>query len=226
MEANVIIVAGGSGERFGLKKQFVILGSIPVIRRAADCFDNHPLVKAIIVVVPAEDISRTEEIMKGVKSRLIVTAGGKTRRDSVWNGLQVLPSKDPVLIHDGVRPFVSESLIERVLQGLERADACIPGIAETDTIKEIEGDFVRKTLPRQKVYRIQTPQAFGFDCIMNAHSATANSESGNITDDSLLVEHAGGKVRLVKGDPYNIKITLKEDRYIAEAILQCHTESA
>jgi len=226
MEANVIIVAGGSGERFGLKKQFITLGDIPVIRRAADCFDAHPLIKAIVIVVPAEDLSRTEKIMEGVKSRLIITAGGKTRRDSVWNGLKVLPSKDPVLIHDGVRPFVPEPLIERVLQGLKSADACIPGIAETDTIKEIEGGFVRKTIPRQTVYRIQTPQAFGFDCIMNAHSAAADSESGNITDDSLLVELAGGKVRLVQGDPYNIKITLKEDRYIAEAILQCHTESA
>lgn len=226
MEANVIIVAGGSGERFGLKKQFVTLGGIPVIRRAADCFDNHPLIKAIIIVVPEQDILRTEKIMKGVKSPLIVTAGGKTRRESVWNGLKVLPSKDPVLIHDGVRPFVSKPLIERVIQGLKNADACIPGIAETDTIKEIEEGLVKKTIPRQKVYRIQTPQAFGFDCIMNAHSATADSESGSITDDSLLVEQVGGKVRLVQGDPYNIKITLKEDRYIAEAILQCHTESA
>ncbi|MBN2297145.1 MAG: 2-C-methyl-D-erythritol 4-phosphate cytidylyltransferase, partial [Deltaproteobacteria bacterium] len=148
------------------------------------------------------------------------------RRDSVWNGLQVLPSKGPVLIHDGVRPFVSESLISRVIKGLEDADACIPGIAVTDTIKEIDGEFIKKTIPRDMVYRIQTPQAFRYESIMNAHTSSKTTDPGNITDDSTLVECTGGKVRLVQGDPYNIKITLKEDHYIAEAILKCHTESA
>ncbi|HHO76961.1 MAG TPA: 2-C-methyl-D-erythritol 4-phosphate cytidylyltransferase [Deltaproteobacteria bacterium] len=223
MAVNAIIVAGGSGVRFGRKKQFVTLGGIPVLRRTAETFDAHPLISTIIVVVPAEDVSHVAEIINGLKKRVILTAGGSSRKESVWNGLQVLPSDDPVLIHDGVRPLVSQTLISRVIEGLENADACIPGIALTDTIKETYGDFVKKTIPRDNVYLIQTPQAFRHVSIIKAHAGSRNSGPETITDDSTLVENIGGKVKLVPGDPYNIKITRTEDHSIAEAILQCLT---
>ena len=225
MAASAIIVAGGSGARFGTKKQFFNLGGIPVLRRTALCFDSHPLITHIVIVVPAEDLEQVTQILHGLITPLAITAGGATRQESVYNGLQVASSDDVVLIHDGVRPLVSQSLISRVLGGIGVLDACIPGIAAADTLKEVEGQFVIKTIPREHVFQVQTPQAFKRTSIFEAHTFARNHNIGNLTDDSALIENAGGKVGLVSGDPFNIKITLKEDIYIAEAILRCHTES-
>jgi 2-C-methyl-D-erythritol 4-phosphate cytidylyltransferase len=225
MGASAIIVAGGSGARFGTKKQFINLGGVPILRRTALCFDSHPFIEHIVIVVPAEDIEHVTQILVGLPTPLDVTAGGATRQESVYNGLQVATSADVVLIHDGVRPLVSLSLISRVLAGIGDLDACIPGIAVADTLKEAQGQVVVKTIPRDNVYQIQTPQAFKRAGILEAHTSARNHNIGNFTDDSALIENAGGKVGLVSGDPFNIKITLKEDIYIAEAILRCHTES-
>ena len=225
MEASAIIVAGGSGSRFGTKKQFINLGGVPILRKTALCFDSHPFITHIVIVVPAEDIDHVGKILVGLNTPLEVTAGGATRQESVYNGLQVATSADVVLIHDGVRPLVSQSLISRVLAGIGDNDACIPGIAAADTLKKVEGQFVVKTIPREHVYQIQTPQAFNRASILKAHTLARSHNIGNFTDDSALIENSGGKVGLVSGDPFNIKITLKEDIYIAEAILRCHTES-
>lgn len=225
MAASAIIVAGGSGLRFGWKKQFISLGGIPVLRRTVRCFDSHPLITHIIVVAPLTDIEQVKKLLHGLKTPIDITAGGTTRQESVWNGLQIETSTDLVLIHDGVRPLVSEALISRVIKGIEDFDACIPGIAVSDTIKEADGQFVSRTIPRNTLYQAQTPQAFKRSGILQAHRSAKTCGPGQATDDSALIENAGGKVRLVSGDPFNIKITLKEDISIAEAILQCHTES-
>ena len=225
MAASAIIVAGGSGLRFGWKKQFISLGGIPVLGRTVRCFDSHPLITHIIVVVPLTDIEQVKEILHGMKTPLDITAGGTTRQESVYNGLQVETSTEIILIHDGVRPLVSEALISRVIAGIEDFDACIPGIAVSDTIKESDRGFVSRTVPRDTLYQAQTPQAFKRSGILQAHKSARTTGTGQVTDDSSLIENAGGKVRLVSGDPFNIKITLKEDISIAEAILQCHTES-
>jgi len=225
MEADAIIVAGGSGVRFGTKKQFMNMGGVPVIRRTVLCFDSHPFVTHIVVVVPAEDIEQVKEILRGLSTPLDITAGGATRQESVYNGLQIATSADVILIHDGVRPLVSQSLISRVFAGITDLDACIPGIAMPDTLKKADGQSVVKTISRDNVYQIQTPQAFKRKGLLEAHTQARDHNIGNLTDDSSLIENAGGKVGLVSGDPFNIKITLKEDIYIAEAILKCHAES-
>lgn len=225
MAASAIIVAGGSGTRFGTKKQFIHLGTVPVLRRTVLCFDSHPLITYIVIVVPEEDIGHVTNILHGMTTPLSVTAGGATRQESVWNGLQVATESDVVLIHDGVRPLVSQSLVSRVLAGIGDLDACIPGIPVADTLKEAEGSFVARTISRENVYQVQTPQAFRKSSIVEAHALARDRSIGNLTDDSALIENAGGKVGLVPGDPFNIKITLKEDIYIAEAILRCRSES-
>lgn len=214
---SAVIVAGGSGSRFGQKKQFITLGGTPILALTAACFDAHPGIDHIVVVVPPADVTAAEKLLHTLTTRHTVTAGGPTRADSVRNGLNEAAQSRICLIHDGVRPFVNPSLIHRVLAGIEGYDACIPGLPVTDTIKEVVGHNVAKTIPRRNVYQIQTPQAFFTARILDAHRQAAGRTDAP-TDDSMLIEAAGGTVRLVDGDPYNIKITLPEDMLFAEAI--------
>jgi 2-C-methyl-D-erythritol 4-phosphate cytidylyltransferase len=225
MAADAIIVGGGSGERFGLKKQFTCLGGVPLLKRAASCFDGHESIRGIIIVVPEEDIGLAQEILTGTAKPLSFAKGGQTRQDSVSNGLALSVDSEYVLIHDAVRPFVTGDLISRVLGGIEDFDACIPGLAVTNTLKEVSGDLVVRTVPRSNMYAIQTPQCFRRDRIAEAHAWARGQGISDATDDSALIEAIGGRIRLVEGDPYNMKITLRQDMEIAEAILKCRTES-
>ena len=226
MSLDALIVAGGSGRRFGRKKQFLDLMGIPVLKRAVSCFATHPRVSRIIVAVPEEDIPETETMLAGSAKEIIVTRGGDTRQDSVRNGLAASGESSVVLIHDGVRPFVRPDLIDRVIDGLEGADGCIPVLALTDTIKEASGGFVSMTLARERLVTVQTPQAFVTATIRQVHLEAALTGAGSFTDDSALLDAAGHAVRVVHGDPYNIKITFPEDIPMAEAILRCLSGSA
>ena len=226
MSLDALIVAGGSGRRFGRKKQFLDLTGIPVLKRAVSCFETHARVTRVIVVVPEEDIPEAEDLLAGSPRDLIVTRGGRTRQESVRNGLTVARESRVVLIHDGVRPFVSPELIDRVIDGLEGADGCIPGLALTDTVKESRDGVVVKTVPRDGLFQVQTPQAFVTSVIREEHMKAARTGRDLFTDDSSLLETAGLTVRIVDGDPYNIKITYPEDIPMAEAILRCLSGSA
>jgi 2-C-methyl-D-erythritol 4-phosphate cytidylyltransferase len=221
MAFSAVIVAGGSGERFGRKKQFLDLHGTPVLKRAVDSFDAHHAVERLIVVVPEEDIQETRAILSGVEKTLVVTRGGKTRRESVMNGLQCAHERPAVLIHDGVRPFITQDLIERVIEGLLGVDGCIPALEVTDTLKEVRSGVVMRTIPRHGLYQVQTPQAFVTHTLIQAHENAA--KDAEFTDDSSLLEAYGKAVRIVEGDPYNMKITFKNDILLAEAVLRCHT---
>jgi 2-C-methyl-D-erythritol 4-phosphate cytidylyltransferase len=225
MAADAIIVSGGSGTRFGSKKQFISIGGVPLIRRAADCFDAHLGVERIIVAVPADDLGLTAGILSGLGKPLVLTAGGKTRQESVSNALKHCRRSGLVLIHDGVRPFATLALISRVLEGITGFDACIPGLAVSNTLKEVDGKIVKRTVPRKGLFAVQTPQCFQAEVILEAHARAAGRGFMEATDDSALVEEQGGRVRLVEGDPFNIKITLAQDVEIAEALLRCRSES-
>jgi 2-C-methyl-D-erythritol 4-phosphate cytidylyltransferase len=221
MVFSAVIVAGGSGARFGLKKQFLDLLGIPVLKRTVSCFDAHAAVDKLFVVVPEEDIPQTRQILADITKELVITNGGMTRQESVMNGLRFAHESQAVLIHDGVRPFISSSLIDRVIAGLEGVDGCIPALEVTDTLKEVHDGMVIKTIPRSNLYQIQTPQAFVTKALMSAHEKSPGG--GLFTDDSSLLEASGKTVRVVEGDPYNVKITFKDDIVLAEAILRCHT---
>lgn len=212
--------------RFGRKKQFTCLGETPLLKRTVVPFDWHESIRNIVVVVPEEDISLAREILSGTSKPLLFAKGGRTRQESVWSGLMLSGESEYVLIHDAVRPFVTGELISRVLTGIADFDACIPGLAATNTLKEVSGDLVVRTVPRSNLYSIQTPQCFRTERIVAAHTWARGRGIGDATDDSALIEAVGGRIRVVEGDPFNMKITLKQDMEIAEAIVKCRTESA
>lgn len=223
MHFNAIIVAGGSGVRFGLKKQFLDLLGVPVLKRAVTCFDAHPAIKRLIVVVPEEDTTLVRQMLLNMDKELVIVKGGKTRQESVMNGLQCAHKSIPVLIHDGVRPLVSSILTDRVIAGLSGIDGCIPALEITDTLKEASDGIVLRTLSRKGFYQVQTPQAFITETLMEAHMKASQEGLNQFTDDSALMESAGKKVKIVEGDPLNVKITFKDDILMAEAILKCRT---
>ncbi|HON38213.1 MAG TPA: 2-C-methyl-D-erythritol 4-phosphate cytidylyltransferase [Desulfomonilia bacterium] len=225
MAASAVIVAGGSGTRFGRKKQFLDLCGVPLIRRTVDVFASHEAVDTIIVAVPPEDIDLTRQILEGAASPVRVVQGGRTRQESVYNGLLNIAGAGTVLVHDAVRPLVTGDLISRVLEGLGEGDACIPVLAVSNTLKEVREGVVVRTVPRSDLYEVQTPQAFPVLKILKAHTLARQRGILDATDDSAVIEQAGGVVRVVEGDPFNIKITVAKDLEIAEAMLTCRTGS-
>ena len=223
MSLSALIVAGGSGARFGLKKQFIDLLGVPVLKRSVSCFDATMAIDMLVVVVPEEDISQTRQMLTDLGKELVITKGGRTRQESVMNGLRCTHESHAVLIHDGVRPLVSSSLIDRVIKGLEGVDGCIPVLEMTDTLKKAHNGMVVETIPRGGLYQVQTPQAFVTTTLLEAHEKALQDGSLQFTDDSALLEAAGKTVRIVEGDPLNVKITFKDDIIMAEAILRCRT---
>jgi 2-C-methyl-D-erythritol 4-phosphate cytidylyltransferase len=183
-------------------------------------------VDRIVVVVPEEDLQLAGQTLLGTRKELVITRGGATRQESVRNGLICSSGSSRVLIHDGVRPLISPGLIDRVIRGLSGVDGCIPALKVSDTLKEGSEGMVVRTIPRSNAYQIQTPQAFVTELLVKAHERAARKGALDFTDDSALVEEAGGRVRIVEGDPLNVKITLQEDLILAEAILRCRTGSA
>ena len=214
-----IIVAAGEGKRFGFSKQFALLGGKPVLDRCLEIFDAHMNITEILLVL--KDLSPKKEYLERYSKIVAVTEGGERRQDSVLAGFrQIDPERtDIVLVHDGVRSLVSEDLIDRVIEATQIAGAVVPGIPVKDTIRLVEGDEVSRTLDRERLFRIQTPQGFSYPILKTAlDKATEENYYG--TDEASLVERTGKKVCVVQGDPKNIKITTPEDLRIAEAFLE------
>ena len=222
MQAAVIVVAAGQGQRMGniVRKQYLSLAGMPILARAVSAFTNLEPIKLIIVVAPPGEVELVKKILRShcSQSEYKVVEGGPRRQDSVFQGLQSLPPEiDLVCIHDGVRPLISERLVSAVLNGAEKYGAVIPVIPVTDTLKEINFDeTVRATLPRQRVRLAQTPQAFQRDLIVEAYQK-ANLLGLEATDDSYLVEMLNVPVHILPGEPDNIKITGPCDLLAAEA---------
>jgi 2-C-methyl-D-erythritol 4-phosphate cytidylyltransferase len=226
MAVSAVIVAGGSGSRFGRKKQFLDLSGVPLIRRSVEAFSSHPDVESVVVVVPADDMDLARGLLAGIDAPLLFAAGGAARQESVMNGLALIGDSGLVLIHDAARPLVTAELISRVLEGMAEADGCIPALAVSSTLKEVREGVVARTVPRAKLFEAQTPQAFPTAVILNAHQRAREQGVKAATDDSTLVEAAGGVVRVVGGDPSNIKVTIEQDLVLAEALLACRSRSA
>ena len=226
MRISAVITAGGSGQRFGAKKQYLELAGIPILRRTAEVFDRHPLVNDIVVTAPAADLSATARILAGLNKPCQVVAGGPTRQASVYAGLKAAAASEIVLIHDGVRPLVTGELIERVIAGLKDAEGCIPGLKINDTIKRVADGLIDTTVARDELYTVQTPQAFRTATILKLHQQAAAADDQSATDDSSLLEAAGLAVRIVQGEADNLKITLPADLALAERILAWRSESA
>ncbi|MBN1385237.1 MAG: 2-C-methyl-D-erythritol 4-phosphate cytidylyltransferase [Elusimicrobia bacterium] len=207
MKVSAIIVAAGLGKRFGSKKQFIFLGKKRIFETALSKFLKVPEINNIVVVLPKEDLTRHLNLPAGVS----IVAGGKTRQHSVFNGLCVLPSDTGiVIIHDGVRPFITTQIIKRSILSAKKYGASVVAVPAKDTVKIVKNGLAVSTPVRKSIFLAQTPQTFKYSLIIKAYKK-AFKDGYLSTDDSALVERLGKKVKIVLGDYKNIKITTKED---------------
>ncbi|MGE0713995.1 MAG: bifunctional 2-C-methyl-D-erythritol 4-phosphate cytidylyltransferase/2-C-methyl-D-erythritol 2,4-cyclodiphosphate synthase [Alphaproteobacteria bacterium] len=220
MERTVaLVVAAGRGTRFGgeLPKQYCDLAGRPVLRHAAESLRRHPAVDAVRVVIHPDDADLYGAATAGL-DLLPPVAGGASRRQSVLNGLESLVDLAPerVLVHDGARPLVDGAMVDRVLAALDGYAGAIPAVPVADTLKRAAADrSIAATVPRDGLWRAQTPQAFRFAALLAAHRA-ASGVATEPTDDAQVLEEIGEKVALVMGSEDNIKITRDGD--IARAL--------
>lgn len=224
MRVFAIVAAAGSGERFGRSggKQLAPLAGATVVEHAVRPVAACERVEGIIVVTRERDVPAISGLFRGVPKVLGVVAGGQTRQDSVRNGLAALPSEaDVVVVHDGARPLLTRHVVDAVLDALTPGvDAAIVGHPSVDTIKSVDCEgFVLKTEDRERLWLVQTPQAFRIDALRAAFER-AEAEGVVATDDSAVVEAVSGRVRVVRGPRDNIKVTVPEDLAVAEALLR------
>lgn len=210
----VIIAAAGSGKRMGsgIPKQFLEIEGKPVLVKTVLAFSQNQYIDGFFVVTGKEYIDKTRDLLEGIDKYMGVTAGGAERQDSIYNGLKMLPKDiDYVLVHDGARPFVTQNMINKVVEKTVEEDAAIAAVPVKDTIKTIEENgTVKSTLPRNQLRCIQTPQGFKKELILKAYES-AFKEGYYGTDDAALVERVGAAIFVVDGEYGNIKITTKED---------------
>lgn len=206
-----LVVAAGRGSRFGADqpKQYMPLGAWPVLRHSLAHFAAHPGIATVRAVIHPDDEAAYARAAEGLNLPPPVF-GGATRQDSVRLGLDSLAADPParVLIHDGARPFLDAALIDRVLNALAEAPGAIPGVAVSDTLKEVQAGRIAATRPRDGLWRAQTPQGFAYTAIRDAHAQAAGQD---FTDDAHVAEHAGLSVAMVEGSPDNEKITTQDD---------------
>ena len=211
-----IIVAAGKGIRMGhrIPKQYLPVGNLPILSHTLCRFNTCDLITEIILVIPKTDFKYClETILPQVNptKTIHLTAGGEMRQQSVFNGLKAVSNHQIVLIHDGVRPFVRTEQIETCIREAETSGACILGIQAFDTLKKTdESSNIIETISREFVWLAQTPQAFRYDLIYEAHEQ-AEKEGFIGTDDASLVERLGVQVKIISGSRDNIKITTSED---------------
>ncbi|SHF47072.1 2-C-methyl-D-erythritol 4-phosphate cytidylyltransferase [Caldanaerobius fijiensis DSM 17918] len=219
MKVCALIMAAGKGRRMQMDKNkvFLPLNGKPIITYSVETIKKSGI-DDIVVVTSKDDIDFcSNEILKGYEVRYV--EGGAERQISVYNGLMAIKETncDLVLIHDGARPFVTESIIRESIEAAIEHGAAAVGVKVKDTIKVVKDGFILHTPPRESLWAVQTPQVFRYDLILKAHQK-AIEDNFLSTDDTVLVERMGIKVRMIEGAYRNIKITTPEDIYIAEAL--------
>jgi len=221
-----IIAAAGQGTRAGsspVRKQFLNIQHKPVLVHTLEKFCQSPVVDSIVIVVPAgyKNYVAEQVVEKFSLSKIAhIVAGGATRQQSVYQGLEALePAVTTVVVHDAVRPFISASLLNRVIDRGQKTGAAVVAIPVDDTIKQVSGDRIERTLSRESLWLVQTPQVFRRDVIVHAYQ-WAFFNGIVATDDSELVERWGYPVHIVPGKRSNIKITTVEDLELAKMLIQ------
>lgn len=228
-----VITAGGSGLRMksDTRKQYIEIGRKPILAHTINNFHVTDIIDEIALTVPAEDIDFVKkniiEKYNFKKIKYLITGGDK-RQDSVFQALKTLEAgeDDVILIHDGVRPFITHDIIGECIGSLDNADCSIVGIEPVNTIKSAKDGFISGTLDRSGLVSVQTPQTFRYGFIKKCHELAA-SENYYTTDDSALAEKYGEqvlgrkpKISVVEGNSFNIKITNQNDLVMAEALLE------
>jgi 2-C-methyl-D-erythritol 4-phosphate cytidylyltransferase / 2-C-methyl-D-erythritol 2,4-cyclodiphosphate synthase len=239
---SAIIAAGGRGQRFGTTapKQLFSIGGRSILERSVRAFLAHPLIDEVVVALPADLVAARPDYLHETGKRLRVVPGGEKRRGSVAHAFRhTAEHADIVIVHDAARPFVSGDLIRRTIEAAAESGAAIAALPARDTVKiAVRGrtgegassgsedtterglNFIQETLPRESVFLAQTPQAFRRDVLQDAMALDEDA-----TDEAALVERAGHPVRLVDGDPSNIKVTLPDDVVMAEAIARSQDDT-
>ncbi len=216
---NVAILTGaGKGKRMGNKdKSFLLLKGKPVLFYSILAFEKCSLIDEIILAVQKNKIIQAEKLVLQNKFKKVkkIVSGGNNRQESILNCFKKIKKANIVLVHDVARPLVSKKIIEQVIKQTEKYKAVIPAISVKDTIKK--GDkFVEKTIDREKLNLVQTPQSFKFNILKKAYQEAKNFKG---TDDAYLVEKIGYKVKIIPGSLENIKITFKEDLTFIKKII-------
>jgi 2-C-methyl-D-erythritol 4-phosphate cytidylyltransferase len=230
VKCSVILLAAGQGKRMNssVPKQYLLLAGKPIIYYSLKVFEESS-VDEIILVTGSEEVDYCQEKIVnhyGFNKVSVVTAGGKERHHSVYNGLQKVNHADYILVHDGARPFVTKEIIERTISGAVMYQACAAGMPVKDTIKIVDDkDFVSLTPNRDFVWLIQTPQTFAYPLISDAYERLSQAEKGgqiaSVTDDAMVIERiTGEKVKLVEGSYENIKVTTPSDLLFAQILLK------
>jgi 2-C-methyl-D-erythritol 4-phosphate cytidylyltransferase len=214
-----IVTAAGKGIRFGGNKALYPLRNKPLLAWALSNFQMNSSIDEIVVTVPQNDpLEAFENICMAeniAKARFV--RGGATRSESVRNAFSTMKDMDGVvLIHDAARPLVSMSLIERILEAASKYGAAIPVLPINETVKEVAGDRIVRTIPREHLFVAQTPQGFRSALLASAYSTIGDR---SVTDEAMLVEMAGQEVYVLNGERTNIKITEASDIQIAESFL-------
>ena len=227
MKVTALIPAAGMGKRMGaeINKQYLLLDGKPILAHTIAVFEAASVVDDIYVIIPEQEIPycREEVVTRfGFGKVRAVVAGGSERQYSVLNGLRAVAEPrddDVVLIHDGVRPFVTPEILRHAVDAAAAHDCALVAVPAKDTVKMVTAGVITETPPRENIWLAQTPQAFRYGVIRAAHEA-AEAEGFLGTDDACLVERLGRSVRVVMGDYRNIKITTPEDLLMAEAFMQ------
>ncbi|MFC4075442.1 2-C-methyl-D-erythritol 4-phosphate cytidylyltransferase [Salinithrix halophila] len=222
MRVGVVIPAAGIGKRMGstVSKQFLDLAGEPVLIRTLRIFDSHPAVGHIVLAVREEEQEAVESLLARHgfdPGRVLLTKGGEERQESVFQGLKRV-NAEWVLVHDAVRPFVTQKNIDELLKAVQETGAAILAVPVKDTVKQVSpAGYVEKTLERSRLWAVQTPQAFSRALLLEAHAKGAQADLP-ATDDAMLAEALGVSVKVVRGDYANLKLTTPEDLVLAEAI--------
>jgi 2-C-methyl-D-erythritol 4-phosphate cytidylyltransferase len=208
----------------GSNKQYLLLDGMPILARTVRIFQETECVDAVYLISPENEIPfcRSEVVERyGFTKVRAIVAGGAERQHSVYNGLRAIEGIQPddlVLIHDGVRPFVSAPMLQDAVAAAQEAGAAVVAVPVKDTVKVVRDGMITETPARERLWLAQTPQAFRYGLIRAAHEEAA--AAGFLgTDDASLMERQGKPVRIVMGDYRNIKITTPEDMILAEACL-------
>jgi 2-C-methyl-D-erythritol 4-phosphate cytidylyltransferase / 2-C-methyl-D-erythritol 2,4-cyclodiphosphate synthase len=215
---SAIIAAGGRGARFGgsQPKQLSLLAGRPILQHSVSAFLNNTHIAEVVVALPDDLAANPPAYLRADGKPLLVVAGGDRRQDSVARAFARISSEaDLVIIHDAARPLVSDELIRRTIDAAAEAGAAIVAVRAHDTVKRADSDgIVVATLRREEIFLAQTPQAFRVDVL---RQALANADDA--TDEATLAERAGHRVKVVEGDPWNLKVTTPDDLAMAERLI-------
>ncbi len=227
MSCGIVLAAAGQGKRMGvgMNKQFIPLNNKPILMHTLEKFYSKSWIDEIVIVAHPDEMEQMKQMIQALnmKRRIEIVPGGNERQESIYNGLSYIHSEF-IMVHDGARPFIDSTMLDRLYESLQHLDAVVVGVPVKDTIKVIDNmNQIRHTPDRKSLWAVQTPQAFRLSVLKEAYQkAKENNFFG--TDDASLVERLGIHVTIIEGSYRNIKITTPDDLILAQAIIDHWSE--